>query len=271
MKTDSNDFCNQLNMEWSLRYAKIPSIIEGAKNKKNVKAQLEDLELAVDDNLSGESIDVTKENYPILLYEGEKNNSSSNSTITPTVSPNLSLSPSQKSASNNPLKKFDFVRMRDYIKNTYIHKDFKWEKMVIKNNCVTPANANTNANANANANAITLNPTQKFITHYFTPSSPFKGLLLWHSVGTGKTCTGIATATSSFDNEDYTILWVTRTTLKEDIWKNIFDQVCHQKLRKYILKGNKIPDDRIERFRLLSKYWRSILQFNDRRISINLI
>ena len=245
MKIDSNDFCNELNMEWSLRYAKIPSIIEGAKNKKNVKAQLEDLELAVDDNLSGESIEVTKEDYPILLYEGEKNNSSSNSTI----SPNLSLSSSQKSTSNNGLKKFDFIRMRDYIKNTYNHKDFKWEKTVIKNNCVTPANPNPNANA------ITLNPTQKFITHYFTPSSPFKGLLLWHSVGTGKTCTGIATATSSFDNEDYTILWVTRTTLKSDVWKNMFDQVCHLILLDKIKNGLIMPEDINKRKQLLSKNW----------------
>ena len=141
------------------------------------------------------------------------------------------------------------IRMRDYIKNAYTHKDFKWEKMEIKNNCIAQATAN------ANATAITLNPTQKFITHYFTPSSPFKGLLLWHSVGTGKTCTGIATATSSFDDDDYSILWVTRTTLKSDVWKNMFDQVCHLVILDKINKGLIMPDDMNKRKQLLSKNW----------------
>ena len=53
-----------------------------------------------------------------------------------------------------------------------------------------------------------LNPTQKFITHYFTPDSPYKGLLLWHSVGTGKTCTGVATATTSFEKQGYSIFLI---------------------------------------------------------------
>jgi len=59
------------------------------------------------------------------------------------------------------------------------------------------------------------------IQEYFTPKSAYKGLLLWHSTGTGKTCSGISIATKSFEKEDYTIIWVTRSTLRGDIWKNI--------------------------------------------------
>ncbi|MEC8042546.1 MAG: hypothetical protein VX181_17900, partial [Pseudomonadota bacterium] len=51
----------------------------------------------------------------------------------------------------------------------------------------------------------------------------------WHSVGTGKTCSGVSIASSSFEREGYTILWVTRTTLKGDVWKNIFDQISTRK------------------------------------------
>jgi len=269
LKDSTNNFCNQLNIEWSLRYAKIPTIIEGAKNKKNIIAQLDSLELTFDEDLYGDSEEVSKTNYPILLYEGEKNNAIVSVSPSPSISlsPSLALMPTSNSSltprlrslssinstssQTNPLKKFDFIRMRDYIKNAYTHKDFKWSKMEIKNNCIPLANTD----ANANANTISLNPTQKFITHYFTPSSPFKGLLLWHSVGTGKTCTGIATATSSFDNDDYSILWVTRTTLKSDVWKNMFDQVCHLVILDKIKNGLIMPTDIAKRKQLLSKNW----------------
>ena len=249
LKDSTNNYCNQLNNEWSLRYTKIPSIIEGAKNKNNVKAELDSLELTFDEDLYNKSEEVSKTNYPILLYSGEKNNA------IVSVSPSIKSSIQSSMNQTNPLKKFDFINMRDYIKNAYSHKDFKWEKMEIKNNCIAQANAKATANATANANVISLNPTQKFITHYFTPSSPFKGLLLWHSVGTGKTCTGIATATSSFDNDDYSILWVTRTTLKSDVWKNMFDQVCHLVILDKINKGLIMPDDIAKRKQLLSKNW----------------
>ena len=249
LKDSTNNYCTQLNSEWSLRYTKIPSIIEGAKNKNNIKSELDSLELTFDEDLYNKSEEVSKTNYPILLYSGEKNNA------IVSVSPSIKSSIQSSMNQTNPLKKFDFINMRDYIKNAYSHKDFKWEKMEIKNNCIAQANAKATANATANANVISLNPTQKFITHYFTPSSPFKGLLLWHSVGTGKTCTGIATATSSFDNDDYSILWVTRTTLKSDVWKNMFDQVCHLVILDKINKGLIMPDDIAKRKQLLSKNW----------------
>jgi len=106
---------------------------------------------------------------------------------------------------------------------------------------------------------VKLSPSQAFIKAYFTPETPQKGVLLNWSVGTGKTCAAIATATSSFENAGYTILWVTRTTLKNDIWKNMFDQVCSDKIREIIenseATGKSIPTEQAERMRLLSKSW----------------
>lgn len=73
---------------------------------------------------------------------------------------------------------------------------------------------------------------------------------------THNTCTAIATATTGFEKEGYTVLWVTRASLKSDYWKNQFDQVCNTDLQKRIAQGNPLPPDLPERKRLLSKSWR---------------
>ena len=80
-------------------------------------------------------------------------------------------------------------------------------------------------------------------------------MLLWHSTGTGKTCSAIAAASSTFAVQDYTILWVTRTTLKNDIWKNMFDQICNEQIRTMVADGVTLPADHNKRMRLLSKAW----------------
>jgi hypothetical protein len=132
-------------------------------------------------------------------------------------------------------------RMTKYIKDNY--SQYKWEDVKMENMC---GGAPT---------VIKFTPTQDFIRHYFTPENDRKGVLLYNSVGTGKTCSAIATATSSFEKEGYTILWVTRNTLKNDIWKNMFDQVCSISIRDKIEAGINIPNIQKERMRLLSKAW----------------
>jgi superfamily II DNA or RNA helicase len=239
MKNLDNKYCSQLNFEWAKRYTKIPSIIEKTKNLQAIKKELNALELKVnEDTEAGNKI------YPLVLYKGKKNNQSYKLIIN-------SNKNSNRSSRKQNFAHFNFTKMRDYIKKTYYVKDFIWEKIVIENKCI----ANANANATNSANNIELNPTQKFITHYFTPESPYKGILLWHSVGTGKTCTGVATATTSFERQGYSILWITRTTLKSDVWKNIFDQICHTIILDEIKKGLIIPENINERKKLLSKSW----------------
>jgi len=147
-----------------------------------------------------------------------------------------------------PSKKMSFQKMRDFIKTNYMKK-FTWGDIVIENKCVDKPQQ-------GGSRIMTLNPTQDFVRTFFTPESPYKGILLFHSVGTGKTCSAIATATSSFEPEGYTILWVTRNTLKSDVYKNMFDDVCHIVLAEKMKKqGLKIPDDPSKRKRLLSKNW----------------
>jgi hypothetical protein len=114
----------------------------------------------------------------------------------------------------------------------------------------------TSSSKGGASSILSFTPTQDFVRHYFSPMAPVKGMLLYHSVGTGKTCSAIAAATTNFEPLGYTILWVTRTTLKNDIWKNMFDQVCHASIRERIANGESIPDVQKERMRLLSKAWR---------------
>ena len=80
--------------------------------------------------------------------------------------------------------------------------------------------------------AVKFTPTQQFVRHYLTPEGPTKGLLAWHSVGTGKTCTAVATASGAFMSAGYRVLWVTRNSLMSDVWKNVFDSVCYMPFRR---------------------------------------
>ena len=85
---------------------------------------------------------------------------------------------------------------------------------------------------------VSLTPTQQFLRDYFTPASPQKGVLVYHSIGSGKTCTAVAVATNNFQRAGYTIVFVTRTTLKADVWKNISGKImCHELLKERIANG----------------------------------
>jgi hypothetical protein len=141
-----------------------------------------------------------------------------------------------------------FWEMRKYI-NDYF-SEFSWEPTKLENSCKNKPNQ-------ISGEIIKYNPTQNFVRSYFTPTNQCKGILLWHSVGTGKTCSAIATATTQFEKQDYTILWVTRASLKNDIWKNMFNQVCNESIRNNIEYNNlEIPEKHSKRMRLLSKSWK---------------
>jgi len=241
MKDLDNKFCKHVNLEWSQRYIRIPHIIEKHNNLEDIKKDLLALELVInsEDN-------VTNTKYPMILYKTSSHRHTSKSKSSSVRSSKTTSKKSYK----NKFTKMSFIKMRDYIISNYNSKEFVWDPIDVVNKCVDAPKANATT-----ANSITLNPTQTFIADYFTPASPYKGILLWHSVGTGKTCTGVATASSSFEKEGYSILWVTRTTLKGDVWKNIFDQICHVILVDEINKGLILPENLSDRKRHLSKSW----------------
>lgn len=146
--------------------------------------------------------------------------------------------------------------LRDYVRREY-GGEFTWETPKVENGCVGSAAAAA-ATAPTQIDLLNFTMTQGFIANYFTPANFAKGMLLWHSVGTGKTCTAIATASKSFEQAGYTILWVTRTTLRADVWKNIFGAgaSCHAGVRAFLAANGILPDKFADQRRLLSKAWK---------------
>ena len=145
------------------------------------------------------------------------------------------------------IAKLPFKEFQSKVQELY--SSFAWESPIVKSGCETTA-------AVEPGRPVTFSKTQDFVRHYLTPGSPFKGLLAWHSVGTGKTCMAVAAATSEFEAAGYNILWVTRNALMADVYKNIFGSVCSAPLIKAIEEdGLKIPADKSKAKRLLSRSW----------------
>jgi hypothetical protein len=147
----------------------------------------------------------------------------------------------------SPSKIMNYGEMQNFIKTYY--KKLKWPEVVMENLCIDKKNE-----ANDDLTKILFTPSQKMLQAFCTPSSPYKGLLVWHSTGTGKTCSGVSIATNSFDKEGYTILWVTRSTLRGDIWKNMFKQICSITIQE---KGEKfdVEDALKHPLKYTSKNW----------------
>jgi hypothetical protein len=175
----------------------------------------------------------------------------------PPSNPNIRYVPVIRPLPPMPALKTGFEAVRENVRRNF--SEFAWDVVKMENLCLSSGGATTSEATKSSGGAlIHYTPTQDFIRHYFTPENPTKGMLLWQSVGTGKTCTAIATATTTFERQGYTILWVTRTTLKNDIWKNMFDQVCNESIRDGILANayDPYPDEHAKRMRLLSPAWR---------------
>ncbi len=97
--------------------------------------------------------------------------------------------------------KQNFDKFQEQINKKY--KKYTWNKQQKNNNCEIEHKTLTN--------------TQKFVRDYLNPDNP-NGLFLFHSVGSGKTLSGV-NILSKFEKLGYNTLWVTRTTLKKDIQK----------------------------------------------------
>jgi len=132
---------------------------------------------------------------------------------------------------------------------------FAWPPAEVKNGCAEIPTS------------LEFSPTQNFVRKFLTTASPYNGMLAFHSVGTGKTCTAIATATTSFEPAGWTILYVTKHTLKADVWKNMFDQSCSVILQERVKAGLIIPKEHGERMRLVSKSWKAIQPLSYRQFS----
>ena len=184
--------------------------------------------------------------------------------IPPTASASASASSASSSAEDKQPK--TWFELRRYILKQF--GNMAWPVQKVVNKCIDkPEQKRPEVKVNKDyivppkqkilpkLNLVDYTPTQDFISNYFTIASPVKGMLLWHSVGTGKTCSAIALASSQFEPAGYTIIWVTRHTLKADIWKNIFDQVCHISIAKEVKEGKLAPEQAEKRQKQMAKQW----------------
>lgn len=92
------------------------------------------------------------------------------------------------------------------------YQKYKWDKPIVENLCV-------DGDIKEPKKQVKLNQTQEFVSKYFTPEHE-NGILLFHSVGSGKTLSAIAIM-HQFEKLGYNTLWVTRTTLKKDLYKGL--------------------------------------------------
>ena len=154
-----------------------------------------------------------------------------------------------KQTEKPPTTKLNIIDLNKYISKNY--KKYYWDIPIIQNKCIVDLKKDDDKKI------VSFSNTQLFVQKYLIPQSPYKGIFLYHSVGSGKTCTAIATATNTFNKEGYTILWVTRHTLKEDIWKNMFDNICNVIIQEKLKSGEikEIPKLKSKRLELLGDSW----------------
>jgi hypothetical protein len=97
-----------------------------------------------------------------------------------------------------------------------------------------------------------LTHNQRFIKGFLSPSTPYNGLLLYHGVGVGKTCTAISIAEQYHEIYNKRVLVILSSTLIDNFKKQIFD------INKYDIKtntanictGTKYPDMVLDKHRL---------------------
>ena len=86
---------------------------------------------------------------------------------------------SKKIASHNLFKNYKLKK--DNNKLNQLYKDFE------ENNSKTKSAKNE-------SNTYILKPTQKLLRNFMSPETPYRGLLIYHEMGVGKTCTAISIA-----------------------------------------------------------------------------
>jgi hypothetical protein len=136
-----------------------------------------------------------------------------------------------RSAVDRPLtREINPQRHHSQVGGSFLDKfgRYAWPVQTLRNACDVSVAPGT---------AVRFTPTQQFVRHYMVPELPTKGLLAWHSVGTGKTCTAVATASGAFMSAGYRVLWVTRNSLMSDVWKNVFESVCYMPFRRLGLEN----------------------------------
>lgn len=83
-------------------------------------------------------------------------------------------------------------------------------------------------------------PYQKFVREYMRQASPYRGMLVYHGLGSGKTCTAIATSEALFSTANKKIIVMTPFSLR----KNYLKEVSFCGFRHFHLKNHWVSLDK---------------------------
>lgn len=97
-----------------------------------------------------------------------------------------------------------------------------------------------------------LSPHQIFVKRFLSPSTPYNGLLMYHSVGVGKTCSAISIAEQYIGLYNKRVLVILSSTLKDNFKKQIFDITKYNMERNVanLCTGVKYPEMVVDRLML---------------------
>lgn len=118
----------------------------------------------------------------------------------------------------------------------------KYKNFVLDPVSENPSTSNCGGDQKKKKNTfLTLDGAQLFLSTDFSPDCPFRGKIVVHSVGSGKTCLAVKIG-CRFAKAGYRIIWVTKTTLKNQVLKNHVSEICNTMIKqKYdyirLLKG----------------------------------
>ena len=140
-----------------------------------------------------------------------------------------------------PYPEYDDV---NFNKKIFQKKEFNRNKINVKS-----SDYENESKKRCSTTSFSLTPNQRFIKSFLSPSTPYNGLLIYHGVGLGKTCTAISIAEQYHDIYNKKVLVILSSTLVDNFKKQIFD------ITKYDLKthssnlctGTKYPDMVIDR------------------------
>ena len=99
---------------------------------------------------------------------------------------------------SSPLPPQDIVFMYDRYKKMPNHQYNKYLKSIYLSNPNLYLDTVNNATCSSR-NTFTAQAQQEFVSYYINSNTPYRGLLVWHGLGSGKTCTSIVTANMNTD------------------------------------------------------------------------
>ena len=137
-------------------------------------------------------------------------------------------------------KSMNFLMVRDYVRVNFQHALFRNKPFEHppKNQCPI--------NDSEGVRVVSLAPPQEFLRHFFTPSSAPRGMLIYHGVGTGKTCSALAIC-SEFVKAGYRVFWVTKRDMQPSVYRNMYQDICNDITAKYLRDHGEFPSkDKLE-------------------------